>query len=164
MFVLRVGDGVRIEEYPILLYARAPDRTALKELEIISDAVHEIIHLTIDALEKEDDEAARLIEPLEEVIDDMVLLLKNRHTDRLCEGKCNVNAGIIFLDILTHLERAADQCSSIAMLLLGRHNDEILKNHHTYLADLHNNADQSYLAEEAARREQYYAPLLQIKS
>ena len=165
--VERIGDyASNFDESAVKLYQQGItfSDTAKEELQILGEAIVDILNLTVEALDSNDDADARRIEPLEEVIDDMVLLLKNRHTDRLCEGKCNVNAGIIFLDILTHLERAADQCSSIAMLLLGRHNDEILKNHHTYLADLHNNADQSYLAEEAARREQYYAPLLQIKS
>ena len=133
--------------------------TAVQELEIISDAVHEIIHLTIEALEKEDDEAARLIEPLEEVIDDMVIMLKDRHTTRLCQGVCNINSGLIFMEMLTNYERAADQCSNIAMLVLGRHNDAILKNQHQYLNELHSSGEKSYVREHARRREQYIVPL-----
>ncbi|MBQ8831040.1 MAG: Na/Pi cotransporter family protein [Oscillospiraceae bacterium] len=133
--------------------------TAVKELEILSDAVHEIIHLTIDALEKEDDEAARLIEPLEEVIDDMVIMLKDRHTTRLCQGICNINSGLIFMEMLTNYERAADQCSNIAMLVIGRHNDAILKNQHQYLNELHSSGEKSYVREHERRREQYIVPL-----
>ena len=105
------------------------------------------------------DYVARRIEPLEEVIDDMVLLLKNRHRDRLCEGICSVNGGLIFLDTLTYLERTADQCSSIAMLLLGKNNEEIMQNHHLYMQELHASTDQSYLAEQENRRTQYLVPL-----
>ena len=133
--------------------------TARKELDILSDAVHEIIHLTIDALEKEDDEAARLIEPLEEVIDDMVIMLKSRHTDRLCQGICNINSGLIFMEMLTNFERAADQCSNIAMLVIGKHNDAILKNQHQYLNELHSSGEKSYVREHERRREQYIVPL-----
>ncbi|MBQ8040790.1 MAG: Na/Pi cotransporter family protein, partial [Lachnospiraceae bacterium] len=100
--------------------------------------------------------------PLEEVIDDMVLLLKNRHTSRLCQGICSINSGLIFMDILTYVERAADQCSSIAMLLLGRNNEEIMKNHHLYLQELHASGDQSYLAEQENRKVQYLTPLENI--
>ncbi|MBQ9857996.1 MAG: Na/Pi cotransporter family protein [Oscillospiraceae bacterium] len=132
---------------------------ARQELDILSDAVHEIIHLTIDALEKEDDEAARLIEPLEEVIDDMVIMLKSRHTDRLCQGICNINSGLIFMEMLTNFERAADQCSNIAMLVIGEHNDAILKNQHQYLNELHSSGDNSYVREHERRREQYIVPL-----
>lgn len=136
---------------------------AQQEFDILSDAITEILRLTVDALLTDSETITRRIEPLEEVIDDMVLLLKNRHTTRLCQGICSINSGIIFMDALTHLERAADQCSSIAMLILGKNNEDILKNHHQYLSELHSCTDQSYLAEEKNRREQYLAPLENMK-
>lgn len=138
-------------------------KSARKELAIICDAVTEILRLTIEALENDSDYTARRIEPLEEVIDDMVLLLKNRHTDRLCQGICSINSGLIFMDMLTYFERAADQCSSIAMLMLGKNNEEIWKNHHLYLQELHASGDQSYLAEQENRKAQYLTPLEKIK-
>lgn len=135
---------------------------AHKELDILGQAILEILRLTVAALETDDEFVTRRIEPLEEVIDDMVLLLKNRHTARLCQGICSINSGIIFMDALTHLERAADQCSSIAMLILGRNNEEIMQNHHQYLHELHASGDQSYLAEQKNRREQYLRPLEEL--
>ncbi len=137
--------------------------SAQQELDILGDAVLEILRLTSEALEKDSVSTACRIEPLEEVIDDMVLLLKDRHTDRLCRGVCSINSGLVFMDALTYLERAADQCSSIAMLILGKHNDAILKNHHHYLHMLHTSTDQSYLAEQENRRQQYLAPLEHIQ-
>lgn len=136
---------------------------AQKEFDILGEAVVEILRLTVEAIEKDSDSISRRIEPLEEVIDDMVLLLKNRHTQRLCQGVCNINSGLVFMDALTHLERAADQCSSIAMLLLGKNNENIMKNHHQYLHELHTSGDQSYLAEQKNRREQYLVPLENIQ-
>lgn len=136
---------------------------AQKELDILGDAVQEILRLTVEALENDSDYIARRIEPLEEVIDDMVLLLKDRHTARLCQGICSVDSGLVFMDMLTYYERTADQCSSIAMLLLGKNNEAIMKNHHLYLQELHESADQSYLAEQENRRTQYMLPLEQIK-
>lgn len=133
--------------------------SAKRELDVLSDAVQEILRLTVEALESDNDYIARRVEPLEEVIDDMVLLLKNRHTDRLCKGVCSINAGLVFMDALTYFERTADQCSSIAMLMLGRKNEEIMKNHHMYLAELHASGDKSYVAEKENRREQYIVPL-----
>ncbi len=138
-------------------------KSARKELAIIGDAVTEILRLTLEALEQDNEYTARRIEPLEEVIDDMVLLLKNRHTDRLCQGICSINSGLIFMDMLTYFERAADQCSSIAMLMLGKNNEEIWKNHHLYLQELHASGDQSYLAEQENRKAQYLTPLENIK-
>ena len=134
-------------------------KSAQHELDVLTDAVQEILRLTVEALEKDNDYITCRIEPLEEVIDDMVLLLKNRHTDRLCKGICNINAGLVFMDALTYFERTADQCSSIAMLILGKKNEEIMKNHHLYLAELHASGDKSYLAEKENRRVQYLVPL-----
>ena len=136
--------------------------TAKQELRILTDAVQEIIRLTVEAIDAENDYITCRIEPLEEVIDEMVLLLKNRHTERLCQGVCEINSGLIFMDVLTYYERAADQCSSIAMLLLAKNNVDIMKNHHTYLEQLHKNASKSYIAEQENRRAQYLAPLKEI--
>lgn len=135
---------------------------AKQELSILTDAVQEILRLTVEALENDNDYITRRIEPLEEVIDDMVLLLKDRHTARLCQGICSIDSGLIFMDILTYYERTADQCSSIAMLLLSKNNEAISKNHHLYLQELHASTDQSYLAEQENRRLQYMVPLENI--
>ena len=165
--VERIGDyAMNIEEMAEKMH-RADfnfSDDARKELEILEDAVLEILRLTLDALELESDSTARRIEPLEEVIDDMVLLLKDRHTDRLCGGLCSIDSGLVFLDVLTYLERVADQCSSIAMLMLGQRNAEIMKNHHLYLEELHANGDQSYMAEHQNRRTQYLVPLQQLSA
>lgn len=137
--------------------------SARKEIDILNDAVQEILRLTLEALEKDNDYVIRRIEPLEEVIDDMVLLLKNRHTTRLCQGICSINSGLIFMDMLTYFERTADQCSNIALLLLGKNNEEIMKNHHLYLQELHASGNQDYVAEQENRKEQYLTQLENIK-
>ena len=133
--------------------------SAQREVDILSDAILEILRLTVEALERDSESTARRIEPLEEVIDDMVLLLKNRHTARLRQGMCSIDSGLVFMEALTNLERVADQCSSVAMLILGKNNEEIMKNHHAYLQELHASGDQTYLAEQKNRREQYLTPL-----
>lgn len=136
--------------------------SAQKEIAILNDAVQEILRLTLEALEKENDYLIRRIEPLEEVIDDMVLLLKNRHTSRLCQGICSINSGLIFMDMLTYYERMADQCSNIALLMLGKNNEEIMKNHHSYLHELHASGNQDYVAEQENRKKQYMTQLESI--
>ena len=133
--------------------------SAKKELAILGDAVKEILRLTVDALELDSESTARRIEPLEQVIDDMVRMLKNNHSARLRQGACSIDAGLVFMDLLTHLERAADQCSNIALLVLGKNNEAIMNNYHNYIAELHASGDQTYLAEQKNRREQYIAPL-----
>ncbi len=162
----RVGDyATNFDEMALKMHQEDLQfsESAQKEFQIIGSSVLEILRLTIDALEHDSERTARRIEPLEEVIDDMVLMLRTRHNNRLRAGKCNISAGLVFMDALTHLERAADQCSNIALLILGRANDDIMNNHHSYLEELHSSSDQSYLAELRNRKEQYLVPLENIE-
>ena len=132
---------------------------AKHELKTISAAVNEILEITVEAFANNDNEAAKAIEPLEEVIDDMVMILRNRHTKRLKTGECSVDPGLVFMEMLTYLERASDQCSSIAVMMLARNNESILHDHHEYLREIHSGNDTAYRAEMDRRREQYIAPL-----
>ena len=136
---------------------------AQKELQVLGAAVNEILSITVDAFTNNDDEAARAIEPLEETIDDMVMLLKDRHTKRLKNGACSVGSGLVFMECLTYFERASDQCSSIAVMMLARHNEEILMNHYDYLREVHAGNDEAYNAARQRRREQYIKPLKEIR-
>ena len=136
---------------------------AKQELKLISQAVREIIGLTVDAFAADNNEMAKTIEPLEETIDDMVLLLKDRHTKRLKNGTCSVNSGLVFMEVLTHLERAADHCSSIAVMMLARTDSAIMLNHHDYLQEVHMGNDKDYRSERNRRREQYLKPLKDIQ-
>ena len=135
---------------------------AWEEISILNDAVQEILRLSIEAISEGNEYVIRRIEPLEETIDDMVLLLKERHTARLCSGDCSIDTGLVYMDILTYFERTADQCSSIAMFLLGKEHGDLIKNHHAYLEKLHQSTDQSYVAEVQNRRAQYFVPLENI--
>ncbi|MBO7216934.1 MAG: Na/Pi cotransporter family protein [Clostridia bacterium] len=137
---------------------------AKKELELMCSAVQEIVELTVSAVETGDLSTAEKVEPLEETIDDMIALLKDRHIERLKLGTCLVSTGLIFVETLTHLERAADQCSSIALLLLARENAEIMSNHHQYLRELHKGAKREYTEELNRRHQQYMDPLMEITS
>ena len=135
---------------------------ACKELLLISSAVNEILDITVDAFSTGDNEKAKTIEPLEETIDDMVMILKDRHTKRLKSGICSVSTGLVFMESLTYFERASDQCSSIAVMMLARSNKSILQNHYDYLREIHAGNDAAYIADRDRRREQYILPLEQI--
>ena len=91
---------------------------AQRELGVLCDALSEILGMTIDAFVKDDVEAAYRVEPLEQVIDDLKALLRDRHVLRLKDGACTVEAGFIWSDLLTNLERASDHCSNIAVCII----------------------------------------------
>ena len=133
--------------------------SAKKELDIICGAVIEIISVTVEAFANDDNEKAKAIEPLEETIDDMVMILRDRHTKRLKNGQCSIGSGLVFMEALTYLERASDQCSSIAVMMLARNNEQILQNHYDYLREIHAGNDVAYISERERRRDQYIKPL-----
>ncbi len=136
---------------------------AKRELGVICAAVNEILDITVDAFGKGDNEAAKAIEPLEETIDDMVMILRDRHTKRLKNGACSIASGLVFMETLTHLERISDHCSSIAVMMLARNNENILQNHYDYLREIHAGNDVAYMSERERRREQYIKPLKEVQ-
>ena len=137
--------------------------SAIGELKVLGQAVSEIMALTVEAFSKDSNELAKTIEPLEETIDDVVLLLKDRHTKRLKNGTCSINSGLVFMEALTHLERVSDHCSSVAVMMLAREDDAIMLNHHDYLHEVHMGTDKNYRTERNRRREQYLIPLKEKK-
>ena len=136
---------------------------AMRELELVSTAFNEILEITVDAMTHDDNEKAKSIEPLEETIDDMIMILRDRHTKRLKAGSCSVESGLVFMETLVHLERASDQCSSIAVMMLARKNEYILQNHYDYLREIHAGSDEDFNTARAKRREQYITPLKNIQ-
>ena len=136
---------------------------AKKELGLICGAVNEILNITVNALADNDNKAAKTIEPLEETIDDMVMILKDRHTKRLKNGACSIGSGLVFMEALTYLERVSDHCSSVAVMMLARYNKDIMHNHYDYLRELHTGNDVAYMSERERRREQYIKPLKDIQ-
>jgi len=161
----RVGDyATNLVEFAQKLQNEraAFSENAQKELQILGDAVDEILSITVSAFTNNDNEAAKAIEPLEEIIDDMVMILRDRHTKRLKSGACSVSSGLVFMETLTYMERASDQCSSIAVSMLARNNKAILQNHYDYLREVHSGNDAAYMAEKNHRREQYLKPLMDV--
>ena len=89
-----------------------------RELAVLSAAVSEILDLALAAQLERDLRAAAQVEPLEQVIDSLKDRLRTNHILRLQRGGCAVDAGFIWSDLLTDLERAADHCSNIAETVL----------------------------------------------
>jgi len=113
---------------------------AKKELLIYRSAVKDIVNLTMQSFNDWDVAKAKKIEPIEEVIDDISLDVRQRHIKRLQEGKCTIELGFILSDILTNYERVSDHCSNIALLLLEKPSYEMEP--HAYLNELKNDNDE----------------------
>ncbi len=122
-----IGDVERMSDHCVNLVEVAQEMRdkqivfspeAQHDLGIIINAVCDIAKLTKDALADDDLEGAKLVEPLEQVIDRLKNKIKASHIERLKEGQCTVEYGFILSDILTNCERIADHCSNIAVCML----------------------------------------------
>ena len=88
---------------------------AEKEVDTISAAVREIVANTFKAFTDNDIALAKKTEPLEQTVDELQHELKDRHIRRLKEGRCTIELGFIFTELLTAFERISDHCSNIAV-------------------------------------------------
>lgn len=118
-----IGDYERIADHAVNILESAEEMKekeiaftdeAVKEMQVLFAAVQEILDLSYAAFSNEDLKAARRIEPLEQVIDVLKETLRTDHLLRLQKGICSVEAGFVWSDLLTDLERVSDHCSNIA--------------------------------------------------
>lgn len=87
---------------------------AIKEMDNMLNAVKECVDLSLLAFEKDDLAIALKVPPLEEVIDELKAILRANHIDRVKRRQCSIEAGFIWSDLLTNLERVGDHCNNIA--------------------------------------------------
>ena len=125
-----IGDLERISDHSVNVLESAEEMQekkitfsegAKQEMEVLCSALTEVLGLTVDALRRNDREAAGSVEPLEQVIDHIKSILRNRHIVRLKKGECSVEAGFIWADLLTDIERTSDHCSNIAVSIIDAH-------------------------------------------
>ena len=95
----------------------------IDELETLYQEVMSMMNECCLAYSKDDAELALQAAAREEVVDELTLKFKEKHIRRLEEGTCSVQAGVIYLDAITHLERIADHLHNVCLILSeGRRN------------------------------------------
>ena len=118
-----IGDLERISDHAVNVLESAEELqakglsfsgSARAELITLSDAIREILSLAETAFLHQDVEAAMKVEPLEQVIDTLKEEMRTRHILRMQQGQCSIEAGFVWSDLLTDLERTSDHCSNIA--------------------------------------------------
>jgi len=118
--------------------------TALREMDILRTLLDSILDNTKTAFLSRNEDAAKKIEPLREVADDLVGALRDHHLERLSRGECSVVLDNVFLNLLVDIERICNVCSNIAMAVIVRIHPE-LKNHaHSYLSELRQGDDEFF--------------------
>lgn len=122
-----IGDFERISDHSVNILESAEElkekgicftHAAKQELDVLCSAVSEILSLCYMAFTKNDLELAGKVEPLEQVIDELKEEMRNSHIARLKNGECSIEAGFVWLDLLTNLERTADHCSNVAVCVI----------------------------------------------
>ncbi len=136
---------------------------ALNELKIVRDLLDTILDYAKLTFLRRDINAAYHIEPLEEVMDDLINTLHDNHLGRLRDGKCTIRAGIGFLDILTNLESISDSCSHVGVAVVARVVPETADMPHAYISDLHKGVNEKYNESYNKAREEYYGLLSKIE-
>lgn len=118
-----IGDFERIADHGVNLLESANElrnkqmsltQEAAAQYQVMVCAIQEILDISLTAFLENDLTMAARVEPLEQVIDRLKEKMRTDHIQRLQEGKCSIEAGFVWSDILTNLERTADHCSNIA--------------------------------------------------
>lgn len=122
-----IGDFERIGDHAVNIVGVAKELKKKKknfsdkansEIDVLNSAVLEILEITANSFCESDVNTASLVEPLEQVIDDLVLNIKANHVARLQSDECTIDMGFPLSDLLTSYRRVSDHCSNIAVAVL----------------------------------------------
>ena len=122
-----IGDFERIGDHAVNILRVAQEihekqlrfsEKAQTELRVITQAIVDILNLTVEAFETENSALAERVEPLEQVVDSLKTELKSRHIRRLQDGRCTIELGFVLTDLLTNYERVSDHCSNVAVTVI----------------------------------------------
>ena len=134
-------------------------KTAMAELRIAFDAIYEILGITGEAYKEKNTALAARVEPLEEVIDDLIEDLNGRHVYRMVNSLCDPINGIRYQSILTNIEHISDKCSDIAVYIMEGENTSIFGKEHSYVHELHHSNNARYLDAYDLAHDRYFNAL-----
>ncbi|MCD7740729.1 MAG: Na/Pi cotransporter family protein [Ruminococcus sp.] len=150
-----IAEGAKeMHEKDIDFSAKAKD-----ELKVMCDAVKQTVEFSVIAVCDQDLYAAYEVEPLEEVVDQLRTKVKNRHVKRLQAGKCTIELGFIFTDMLTSLERVSDHCSNVAVCMVQVNDDNFET--HEYLRTIKTSGEE-FDSEVAKFQDMYRLPKKEV--
>ena len=140
-------DGVKLTDY------------ALAELRLAVNAIYDILDITVKAYKQNDNALARKVEPMEEVIDDLIDDLNSRHVYRMMRNICDPVVGIRYQSILQNLEHISDQCSDLAIYIIELTDIDVIGNEHDYIHNLHHTNNPEYQKAFRENYLKYFSPL-----
>ena len=128
-------------------------KSAKSEISVLNNALKEILDLTVNAFNTNDENIAFKVEPLEQVIDDLTKEIRNHHIARLQKGKCDSRLGVFLTDYVTNCERASDHCSNVAVCLIQTKNSSFET--HDYLNELKAGHEPAFVGEFTMFHDKY---------
>lgn len=149
-----IGDYERIGDHALNICRLAEEMhqkgirfsdKAMHELSVVSQAINEIVDLTVTSFQSDNAEVATHVEPLEQVIDVLNDSLKALHIGRLQANNCTIELGFIFTDLLTNFERVSDHCSNIAVYTMQLSGDKL--DAHKYLNSIKSTSNEKFMEE-----------------
>lgn len=158
-----IGDFERISDHSVNILESAEElrdkeisftEEAGKDMTQLTSAIDEILDLASSAFINNDITAARQVEPLEQVVDKLILKLHDGHIKRLKSGDCSIESGFILNDLTTNFERVADHCSNIAIRVIDASENNM--NVHESLRDIKQN-DPYFEEQYAVYKKKYLA-------
>ena len=146
-----IGEFERLSDHAVNLLGVAEEMhdknikfsdAANKEIAVATAAIKEILNMTTQAFETNDIALACKVEPLEQVIDDLLAEIKARHITRLQAGACTIELGFVLSDLLSNYERVSDHCSNIAVAMIEVQHDSFKT--HEYLHEVKSSNDRAF--------------------
>ncbi len=158
----RLGDhAVNIAEYAAALHRNNTPLSsgAVSELAVLESAVGHVMDETELTFRRRDVIAARQIEPLVQVMKDLIVVLKRNHLKRMSSGKCNIMSNSTYADLLIEFQRIGDVCSNVGIATIVRVHPELADHEHLYFDRLHEGGDEEFDAAYERTHQRYFSLL-----
>ncbi len=135
---------------------------ALKSIHVTEELLHDMLDQTDLAFRRRNLEAAYRIDPMVDVVQDMLGLMKEDHLKRMSSGECNVLADAAYTSVLQHFQRIADTCSNIGEATVTRIRPELADHQHNYFSLLRSGKDDDYNAVYDEVKKDYFTRLRDV--
>lgn len=137
-------------------------QTAHKQLVVLLELIQDILDNAELAFSKRDVEAAYAIAPLEQVVDEMIDILKEDHLKRMSEGTCDIYADASFVNLMSCFKMIAGICSNVGNAVIVRVHPEVAKHKHTYFSKISSGTDENYNQNYAQASQKYMEAIQNI--
>jgi len=134
-------------------------QTAIGEIHVVESVLRQILENTEKTFRDRDEEAAREIEPLVQIVNELNTVLRRNHLQRLSQGTCSMFADIAFTNLGVEFRRIAAVCSNVGVATVVRIHPELADHEHLYFERLHNGGDVAFNASYEAAHALYFSQL-----